>query len=136
MPGSFFDTDVLLGIASGEPGRADRVEELIDRGGSVSVQVLNEIAHVARRKMGMSWPDARCFISAIRRLLKVQALTTDLHEDGMILAERHGLSVYDAMIAAAALHAGCDTLWSEDMRHGMVIDGQLRVINPFRAEMT
>ena len=34
--------------------------------------------------------------------------------------------------AEAALHAGCDTLWSEDMRHGMVLDGGLLVVNPFR----
>jgi predicted nucleic acid-binding protein len=37
------------------------------------------------------------------------------------------------MIAAAALHAECDTLWSEDMQHGMALDGRLRIVNPFRA---
>ena len=36
--------------------------------------------------------------------------------------------------AAAALHAGCDTLWSEDMQHGMEFDEGLRIVNPFRAE--
>ena len=53
---------------------------------------------------------------------------------GWLLAERYGLSVYDAMIAASAIHAGCDTLWSEDMQHGMVLDDGLRVANPFHAE--
>jgi predicted nucleic acid-binding protein len=38
------------------------------------------------------------------------------------------------MIAASALHAGCDMLWSDDMQHGMVIDGTLRVLNPFRGQ--
>jgi predicted nucleic acid-binding protein len=37
------------------------------------------------------------------------------------------------MIAASALHADCDTLWSEDMQHGMVLDSRLRIVNPFRA---
>jgi predicted nucleic acid-binding protein len=37
------------------------------------------------------------------------------------------------MIAASALHADCDTLWSEDMQDGIVLDGRLRIINPFRA---
>ena len=45
------------------------------------------------------------------------------------LAERYGLSTYDAMIAAAALHAGCDIFWSEDMQHGMALNGQLRISN-------
>ena len=37
------------------------------------------------------------------------------------------------MIAASALHAECDTLWSEDMHDGMVIQDRLRIANPFRA---
>jgi predicted nucleic acid-binding protein len=49
------------------------------------------------------------------------------------LAERYGLSTYDAEIAASALHAGCDTLWSEDMQHGMVLEQGLKIVNPFRA---
>jgi len=54
------------------------------------------------------------------------------HEIGLALAERYKLSIYDAMIAAAALQANCDTLWSEDMQHRMMFEGRLRVINPFR----
>jgi predicted nucleic acid-binding protein len=37
------------------------------------------------------------------------------------------------MIAAAALHAECDTLWSEDLQHGMALDQGLRILNPFLA---
>jgi predicted nucleic acid-binding protein len=51
----------------------------------------------------------------------------------LVLAERHNLSIYDAMIAASALHADCDTLWSEDMQHGLVLDGRLRVLSPFHS---
>jgi predicted nucleic acid-binding protein len=40
----------------------------------------------------------------------------------LIAAERHGLSVYDAMIVAAALLGGCKTLYSEDMQDGFLID--------------
>jgi predicted nucleic acid-binding protein len=82
--------------------------------------------------MGMSWTETRAFLSVIRGLLPVQPLTIDIHETGLALAERYGLSIYDAMIAASALHADCDTLWSEDMQDGIVLDGQLRVADPFR----
>jgi predicted nucleic acid-binding protein len=132
MPGSFFDTDVLLYVASADPAKADRAEELIGAGGTISVQILNEIAKVARRKMGMSWTETRAFLSMIRGLLPVQPLTIDIHETALALAERYGLSIYDGVIAASALHADCDTLWSEDMQEGIVIDGRLRVVNPFR----
>jgi predicted nucleic acid-binding protein len=64
--------------------------------------------------------------------LTVHPPTLDIHETGLTLAGRYGLSIHDAMIAAAAIHAGCDTLWSEDMQHGMAIDEGLRIVNPFR----
>jgi predicted nucleic acid-binding protein len=133
MPGSFFDTNVLIYLASGDPVRADRAEKLLTKGGAISVQVLNEVTNVARRKMQMSWPETRSFLSLLRGLLSVHSVTTEVHEHGLTLAERYNLSVYDAMIAASALAAECDTLWSEDMQHGMRIDGRLRIIDPFRA---
>ena len=61
-------------------------------------------------------------------------IAMEIHETGLALAERYGLSIYDAMIAASALHAECDTLWSEDMHDGMVIQDQLRIANPFRTD--
>jgi predicted nucleic acid-binding protein len=132
MPGSFLDSNVLLYVASGDPAKADRAEQLIGAGGTISVQVLNEVANVARRKMGMSWAETRAFLSMMRGLLSVQPLTIDIHETGLRLAERYGVSIYDAMIAASALHADCDTLWSEDMQDGFVLDDRLRVANPLR----
>lgn len=132
MPGSFFDTNVLVYIASGDTVKADRAEAIIGEGGSVSVQVLNEFANVARCKMQMSWRDMHSFLATLRGLLDVHAVTIDTHETGLALAERYNLSIYDAVIAASALNADCETLWSEDMQHGMVIDGRLRIVDPFR----
>jgi predicted nucleic acid-binding protein len=131
MPGSFFDTNVLVYAASADPAKADRAEQLIAEGGVISVQVLNELANVARRKMGLTWAETHALRSLVRGLLSVQALTIEVHDTGLALAERYNLSLYDAMIAAAALHADCDTLWSEDMQDGMVIEGRVRVVNPF-----
>jgi len=133
MPGSFFDTNVLVYIASGDPVKADRAEAIIGDGGVISVQVLNELTNVARRKMRMAWPDTHAFLSMLRGLLTVQPITVETHETGLALAERYNLSTYDAMIAASALYADCDTLWSEDLQHGMALGERLRVINPFRA---
>ena len=132
MPGNFFDTNVLVYLASRDPVKADRVEEIVERGGTVSVQVLNELSNVARRKMRLSWSETRNFLSKIRYLLEVQSITIEVHDIGLGLAERHGLSVYDAMIVASALESGCHTLWSEDMHDGLMINRRLRIANPFR----
>lgn len=132
MPGSFFDTNVLIYVASADAAKADRAEAIISSGGAISVQVLNELANVARRKMKMSWDDTHAFLNMLRGLLTVHPLTVETHETGLRLAQRYGLSIYDAMIAASALDAGCDTLWSEDMQHGMELEEGLRIVNPFR----
>jgi predicted nucleic acid-binding protein len=132
MPGSFFDTNVLVYIASGDPVKADRAEAIIGNGGVISVQVLNELTNVARRKMRLAWPDTRRFLSVLRRLLTVQPITVETHETGLAVAERYNLSTCDAMIVASALQADCDTLWSEDMQHGMEFKERLRIVNPFR----
>jgi predicted nucleic acid-binding protein len=133
MPGKFFDTNVLLYLASSNAAKANRAEQLVGNGGMISVQVLNEITNVARRKMGMSWAETHAFLSTLRALLAVQPITINIHETGLLLAERYGLSTYDAMIAASGLHADCDTLWSEDMQDGIVLDDRLCIVNPFRA---
>jgi predicted nucleic acid-binding protein len=132
MPADFFDTNVLVYLASGDAAKADLAEAVIAKGGAISVQVLNEVANVARRKMRMSWADTHALLTLLRGLMTVHPLTLETHETGLALAERYGFSIYDAMIVASALHAGCDTLWSEDMRHGMTLEEGLRIVNPFR----
>jgi predicted nucleic acid-binding protein len=133
MPGSFFDTNILIHLASDDAAKADRAEAIVREGGAISVQVLNEVANVARRKMQLSWQETRGFLSSLRELLTVHPVTVDTHELGLALAERHQLSIYDAHIAASALLAKCDRLWSEDMQDGMAIERRLRIVNPFRA---
>ena len=132
MPGSFLDSNIVLYLASEDLLKADRAQELVAEGGTISVQVLNEIANISRRKMGLSWAETRNFLLMIRGLLKVEPITIEIHEVGISLAERYQLSVYDSMIVSAALSAECDTLLSEDLQDGSLINGRLRVLNPFR----
>lgn len=133
MPGSFVDTNVLVHLASGDRAKADRAEAVVRAGGTVSVQVLNEIANVARRKMRLDWPQTHRLLDLVQGLLAVEPVTVQTHASGLALAERYGFSVYDAMIVAAALQAGCDTLWSQDMQHGMTLHEGLRILDPFGA---
>ena len=131
MPGSFLDSNIVLYLASEDPPKADRAQELVAEGGTISVQILNEIANISRRKMGLSWAETRNFVLMIRGLLKVEPITIEIHDVGISLAERYQLSVYDSMIVSAALSSECDTLLSEDLQDGLLINGRLRVLNPF-----
>lgn len=128
----FFDTNILLYLLSADEAKADRAEAELSSGGVVSVQVLNEFASVASRKLGMSFEEIREVLAAIRAVCKVVPIDEATHDRGLRIAEQYGLSVYDAMIVAAALLAGCKTLLSEDMQDGQTFDGGLRLRNPFR----
>jgi predicted nucleic acid-binding protein len=130
-PAPFVDTNVLLYLLSADEAKADRAEALLSRHVVISVQVLNEFANVARRKMGLAWPEIEQALSDVQRFAEVRPLTLETHRSGIALAKRYQLSVYDAMIAAAALEAGCTVLASEDFSTGQRLDGRLTIRNPF-----
>jgi predicted nucleic acid-binding protein len=132
MPGSFIDTNVLIYLASADSTKAGQVEELLTGGAKISIQVLNETANVLRRKANLSWPETHAFLGLVRSLTSVESLTIETHEEGLRISERYQLPLYDGMIVAAAILAGCDRLWSEDMPDGLLIDGTLRIENPSR----
>ena len=128
----FLDTSVLVyNQTNDDPAKALRTEELIVPGNVISVQVLNELANVLIRKAEWPWQAVHDSLALTREVFEVIPLTEDIHETGLRLAERYSLSIYDAMIVAAALDSRCDTVWSEDMQHGLMIDGRLQIRNPF-----
>ena len=130
MSVEFVDTNVILYLLD-DGLKADRAEALLAQGPRISVQVLNEAMVNCRRKARMSWEETGAFLAAVQALCPVEDLTLQTHETGRALAERYRVSVYDAMIVAAALVAGCTTLWTEDMQDGLLIEDRLRLVNPF-----
>ncbi len=129
----FFDTNVVVYLLSADVAKADRAEELIGRGGIASVQVLNEFVAVASRKLRMPWSEINEVLTQLRAVCEIVPMTLETHDGALRIAERYGLSIYDALIVSAALLAGCTTLHSEDMRDGQVIERRLTIRNPFRA---
>lgn len=128
---AFLDTNVLLYAASDDPEKASRVERCIRSGGTISVQVLNEALRVFRTKWRRDWEVTRRFLERCEQAFDVVPLDLATHRLGAGLAERYNFAPFDAMIVAAALQAGCDTLYSEDMQHGLLVDGTLTIRNPF-----
>ena len=127
----FFDTSVLLYLLSGDAAKADRVETLLSGRGVISVQVLNEFAVVALRKLKMPLNEIREILETIRAVCAVEPITVETHDRGLAVLERYRFSLYDSMLVATALIAGAKIIYSEDLQHGQVIDDQLRVTNPF-----
>jgi len=129
---AFLDTNVLIyALAENDP-RSARAEELLEAGGILSVQVLNEFTSVARKKLSLSWSEITEAIDAFLLLCPSPlGVTMELHEAARTIAEKYGYGIYDALVIAAALDAGCSILYSEDLQDGQRISGHLIVRNPF-----
>lgn len=126
------DTNIAV-YAFGADEKRDTARSLLKSAPAVSVQVLNEFANVSRRKLGRSWAEIGRALADIRLLaFTVRDLDVQVHEIALQVAERYGLSLYDSLIVSAALSDQCAVLYSEDMQHGLVVDGRLKIINPFQ----
>lgn len=127
---AFFDTNVLVYTATSDKKKPLALN-CLGRGGIVSIQVLNEFVHVARRKLRHDWPQIERALGLFRASLDdVLPLTLDTHSSAVALSRDHNLAFYDALIVASAIEAGCDTLFSEDLQNGRGF-GDLVIVNPF-----
>jgi len=129
----FLDTNILIYAVAPEDRRTTTAQDLIEGGGVVSVQVLNEFVSVARRRLRREWPEIEAALGLLRRLLDPPiSLTVELHESAIALAREHRLAFYDALIVAAASQANSTVPSFQDMQDGRRIGG-LTIRNPFTA---
>ena len=130
MAKPFIDSNVVLYLFSSDTVKADRAEALLQSGGLISVQVLNEVASVCLRKLKMTWKDVDSVLETLKSTCEVLPVTLASHEKAVGLAKRFQISLYDANIVATAILSGADTLFSEDMQNGMSMES-VTVVNPF-----
>lgn len=128
----FLDTNIILYLLSDDPVRAERAEELLADRCVISVQVLNELANVMRRKLKLEMSEIEEVLTTVREVSEVSPLTLGMHQLGLAIAARFGYSIYDSMIIAAATETGCDVIWTEDMQSGQQV-GKVTLLNPFQA---
>lgn len=128
---SFLDSNIILYLLSADVVKADKAEAIVAGGGVISVQILNEVTSVCRRKLKMPWGDIEAVLAAVKSACKVIPLTIATHETAVKIAQRYDISFYDANICAAAILSGAKILVTEDMQDGMSIDG-LIIHNSFR----
>ena len=127
----FFDSNVICYLFGADHAKADRADALLETGGHISVHVLAEVTNVARGKARLSWDAINDITDTVMRLCSVHDLSLHVHKRAREIAQNHGYTIYDAQIIAAALNAGCQILWSEDMQHGQIFESRLQIKNPF-----
>ena len=130
---AFLDTNVLVYTVVLDDPRAARATELVRDGCQFSIPVIGEFVTVARRKLKFPWSRIDMALAELATFCPRPApLEWPTFLDARRIAEQYGYHLYDSQVIAAALSAGSQTLWSEDMQDGQLIDGRLTIRNPFR----
>lgn len=129
---SFVDTNIIIYLISSDTTKSKIAERMLGKKPRISVQVLNEVTHVARKKLKLSWEQIFEIMERLNILCKVETLTQKTHEKACLIAEKYNLSFYDSVILSSALLSGCHVVYSEDMQSGMKIEDILEIINPFQ----
>ncbi len=129
----FLDTNVLIyAVAEGDP-RADIARTLVAREAQSRCTFSMSSSRLARRKYKMSWAEVREALADFRILCPEPVpITIETHKSALGISERYGYRIYDSLVIAAALQAGSNTLYSEDMHASHKIK-DLTIRNPFRS---
>jgi predicted nucleic acid-binding protein len=98
----------------------------------LSVQVVNEVTSNLMRKFKFSEPEIRNFIQSIYSQYTVFGLDGETLIQGSTLRESYKISFWDSLVISSALQNKCTILYTEDMQHGLVVNGTLTITNPFR----
>ena len=135
---SFVDTNILVYAYDSEAGKKHELAmELMDglwmaRNGVLSTQVLCEFFVTITRKILKPVPTdyARQVIEDLASSWRIIVITQDTILNAIDIVEKHAFSFWDALIWSAAKHSGAIRVYTEDLQHGLVIDG-VESTNPF-----
>jgi len=131
----FIDTNVLTYLFdSAEDEKQERAQQALateTREVFVSTQVLQEL-YVSLTKGKNPITTSEVAEQAVHEASKYSVVHVDaaLVFSAIQIARNHRISFWDALIVGAAARAECETLLSEDLNAGQLIEG-VRIENPF-----
>jgi len=130
----FLDTNLIIYLYSEkEPVKREAVCQILNKYNCVTnIQSLKEASNVWFRKFGWDGPKIKEHLDNVElvcdEILQISRKTIDRAIDAK---DRYGFSFYDCVMLASALEGNCDIIFSEDMNDGQIIDGKLKIANPF-----
>jgi predicted nucleic acid-binding protein len=130
----FIDTNIWLYafIETDDSVKSATARTLIQETEPVlSTQVINEVCVNVLRRANFTEEQVSRLIVSFYEKYPVIELNRSILLTASRLRQRYSLSFWDSTIVASALDAGVSILYSEDMQHGLTIEEQLQVRNPF-----
>ncbi len=130
----FVDSNVWLYafIEADDVAKSDAARELLQTTEPlISIQVINEVCVNLLKRAAFTEVQLREIVVAFFEKYRVVEFTESTLLKASELRERHSLSFWDSLSVSCALAAGATVLYSEDMQHGLSVEGRLEIINPF-----
>jgi predicted nucleic acid-binding protein len=130
----FMDTNLWVYLFSEETIKKESISQLVTKNfGNIrlSTQVLGELFHVLTKKKIVPIEEAIRIVYRILDDFPVSAIHKGIVKYALELKLKYRFSYWDSLIITSALDTGCDILYTEDMQHNQLIEGELKIINPF-----
>lgn len=128
---SFINRNVVIYALGPNSEKAALAAPLFMDHPTISTQVLSETANVALKKLALPLSETGKLLAMLETTCRVEIVTPATLQRALDVAGRYGFSWFDSLIIASALEAECDTLYTEDLQHGQVIEDKLTITNPF-----
>lgn len=132
----FIDSNVWLhSIMDQDEAKKAAAQKLVDRSGQklfLRTQVLNEVCVNLKRKANVSEEQLRMIIGSFHLNHEVVQINESHLVKASEIRSHASFSFWDSIVAASALSANAQILFSEDMQDGYVLENRLRIENPFK----
>ena len=127
----FLDSNILLYTLDRDTKKQEIAFALWRQGVALSTQVVMEFTNVCLRKLNLSKEESYQNALNLMDGAVVKPITQKSIHIAFDISRKYGFSHWDSLIIASSREAGCNTLYSEDFQHGQVINGKLKIVNPF-----
>jgi len=126
------DTNILIyNHLQKDEYKRNVARELLAQFPVVSSQVVSEYLNVMKRLLKISKTEILELCYQWMNFCQLKNVDRNSVKLAQQLVEKYDFQIFDAIIVSAALEANCKILYSEDMQHGMMIEKQLKIVNPF-----
>jgi predicted nucleic acid-binding protein len=127
----FIDSNILVYLVDKYPTKKTKAEYLLMPNLIISTQVIAENVNVCLKKLNFTKEESFAHGKTLIDKLTVVQIKISTVESAFILSKKYQLGWWDSLIVATAIENNCETLYSEDMQDGLVIEKTLTIVNPF-----
>jgi predicted nucleic acid-binding protein len=125
------DTNILIYLEGNDVAKRNIAENLLAGDPVIPTQGVSEFINVVRRLRGIPKYELLKEIAALFRYCLIVPVCRSTLDIAAALILKYDFQLFDSIIIASALESECTILYSEDMQHLMIVDEQLKIINPF-----